>query len=289
MNFILSAEAACDLDKALAQKYSVSVMPMKFLVNGEEFSTADGILLPEDICAKMEKGAKTSTTQPNEFEIREYLESLLKEKKDVLHLSFSSAMSGTCEAFKRIAEELNQKSDKKIYVVDTLCQSFGVGLLLAVINEKVKKEELSAKSAAEYLEEIKLSVSHWFAVDTLTYLARGGRVSSSLAIFGNLVKIKPVLNVNDSGKIVMVSKAIGKRRAVKTLIERFKESYTPITKTVFIGNSACVEEAETVKEELLKIDPELDITIGSLGPIITCHSGPGTLAIFFTCKERIAK
>lgn len=289
MNFILSAEAACDLDKELAKKYSVSVMPMKFLVNGEEFYTADGKMTPNEICAQMEKGAKTSTTQPNEFEIKEYLEGLIKEKKDVLHLSFSSAMSGTCEAFKRIAEEINQENDNKIYVVDTLCQSFGVALLLSIINEKAQKEDLSAKSAAEYLEEIKLSVSHWFAVDTLTYLARGGRVSSSLAVLANLVNIKPVLNVNDAGKIVMVSKAMGKRRAIKAIVERFKNSYTPITKTVFIGNSACIEEAEAVKEELLKINPELNIVIGSLGPIITCHSGPGTLAIFFTCQERIAK
>lgn len=287
MNFILSAEAACDLSGEAAKKYSVSVMPMKYYIDGVEYDTSKTEFTMSDLYKRMESGALTSTTQPNEFEIREYLTGLLKHGKDVLHLSFSSAMSGTCASFKKIAEELNENSVNKITVVDTLCQSSGVALLIATVCEKAEKENLSVKEAAEYIESIKLSVVHYFAVDTLTYLARGGRVAPSLAIFGNLINIKPVLNVDDSGKIVMIQKVIGKKHALKCLLEKFRKHYVPISKTVFISEANSLSQAEYVKEELLKIAPDLNVIINPLGPVIACHSGPGTVALYFTAEGRI--
>ena len=286
MDFILSAEAACDLNGEAAKKLSVSIMPMKYYIDGAEYDTATSEFALSELYKKMENGAMTSTTQPNEYEIKEYLTGLLSQKKDVLHLSFSSAMSGTCASFKKVAAELNRTSENKVTVIDTLCQSSGVALLLSALREKAEKENFNLSEAAEYIESIKLSVEHCFAVDTLTYLARGGRVSSSLAIFGNLIKIKPVLHVDDSGKIVMIQKVIGKKHALKCLIDRFKKYYLPISKTVYISEANSFSQAEYVKEEIMKIQPELNVIINPLGPVIACHSGPGTVALYFTSEGR---
>ncbi len=289
MQFILSAEAACDLNRDMAEKYSVSVMSMKYYVNGKEYETKDKDYNVESIYEQMTKGAKTSTTKPNDFEVEEYLRSLLKKGKDVLHLSFSSAMSGTCATVKEVAEKLNRESENRIYVVDTLCQSSGVALLLAEISKKAEEENWTVKQAFNYAERIKLCVSHYFAVDTLTYLARGGRVAPSLAIFGNLVNIKPILNVSTEGKIYLVQKVFGKKRALKTLAEKFNSKYVPVSKTVFIGYAGNLKEAEELKSELLEKNPDLDIILNPLGPVIACHSGPGTVALFFTSEERLVK
>lgn len=289
MQFILSAEAACDLNRDMAEKYSVSVMSMKYYVNGKEYETKDKDYNVEGIYEQMTKGVKTSTTKPNDFEVEEYLRSLLKKGKDVLHLSFSSAMSGTCATVKEVAEKLNREGENRIYVVDTLCQSSGVALLLAEISKKAEEENWTVKQAFNYAERIKLYVSHYFAVDTLTYLARGGRVAPSLAIFGNLVNIKPILNVSTEGKIYLVQKVFGKKRALKTLAEKFNSKYVPVSKTVFIGYAGNLKEAEELKSELLKMNPDLDIILNPLGPVIACHSGPGTVALFFTSEERLAK
>ena len=289
MQFILSAEAACDLNRDMAEKYSVSVMSMKYYVNGKEYETKDKDYNVEGIYEQMTKGVKTSTTKPNDFEVEEYLRSLLKKGKDVLHLSFSSAMSGTCATVKEVAEKLNRESENRIYVVDTLCQSSGVALLLAEISKKAEEENWTVKQAFNYAERIKLYVSHYFAVDTLTYLARGGRVAPSLAIFGNLVNIKPILNVSTEGKIYLVQKVFGKKRALKTLAEKFNSKYVPVSKTVFIGYAGNLKEAEELKSELLEKNPDLDIILNPLGPVIACHSGPGTVALFFTSEERLAK
>lgn len=286
MDFILSAEAACDFTPELAAKYDVSVMTMKYMVDGVEYNSADGKMPPNEICAKMKEGAKTSTTQPNLIEVEEYLTKLLKKGKNVLHLSFTSAQSGTCANFKQIAEKLNAEHENKIYVVDTLCQSSGVGLMLAIISDKVKAENLNFEEAREFAENLKLNIVHYFTIDTFTYLARGGRVPAYLATIGNLIKIKPVLHLDNSGKIVTLKKLIGRKRAIDDLINNFAATYNGDSKTVFIGEAACIEDAERVKDELLKINPSLDVTINPLGPIIASHSGPGTLALFYTADGR---
>ena len=159
-NFILSAEAACDLTPELAQKYGVKVMPMKYYIDGEEYSSDDGKLTTVDICEKMKNGANTATTQINPSEAEEYLESLLKEGKDVLHLSFSSAMSGTYANFAAAAEKLNKTHDNKIYVVDTLCQSGGDGLIVTMVAEKSDNDNLDAVAARDYAESVKLHIVH---------------------------------------------------------------------------------------------------------------------------------
>lgn len=288
MNFILSAEAACDFTPELAAQYNVSVMPMKYMVDGTEYRSDDGKMPMSEICAKMKSGSKTSTSQPNLVETEEYLTELLKQGKDILHLSFSSAQSGTCANFKQVAEKLNAENKNKIYVVDTLCQCSGVGLLIAMVSDEINAKNLTVEQARDYAESVKLNIDHYFTVDTFTYLARGGRIPSYLAAIGNIIKIKPVMHLDNAGKIIPIRKFIGRKRALDDLIRKFSESYNGLSKRIFIGEADCLADAEYVRGEMLKAYPDTEIVINPLGPIIVSHSGPGTLALFFTVDERKA-
>ena len=285
-NFILSAEAACDLTPELAQKYGVKITPMKYYIDGEEYSSDDGKLTTVDICEKMKNGAKTATTQINPSEAEEYLESLLKEGKDVLHLSFSSAMSGTYANFAAAAEKLNKTHDNKIYVVDTLCQSGGDGLIVTMVAEKSDNDNLDAVEARDYAESVKLHIVHYFTVDTFTYLARGGRIPAYLATIGNVIKLKPVMHLVNEGKIVPVKKLIGRKRAIEEVVKNFLENYNGESAHVYICEADCRADAEYVKEQIEKAYKNIEVTIMPLGTIIVSHSGPGTLALFFTADKR---
>ena len=285
-NFILSAEAACDLTPELVQKYGVKVMPMKYYIDGQEYSSDDGKLTTVDICEKMRNGAKTATTQPNPNEVEEYLENLLKEGKDILHLSFSSAMSGTYANFAAAAEKLNKTHDNKIYVVDTLCQSGGDGLIVSMVTEKTEKDNLDIIAARDYAESVKKHIIHYFAVDSFTYLARGGRIPAYLATIGNVIKLKPVLHLDDSGKIVAVKKLIGRKRAIDEVIKNFLENYNGDCPMVYITEADCKDEAEYIKKQITDAYNNIEVTIMPLGTIIVSHSGPGTLALYFTADKR---
>ena len=286
LNFILSAEAACDLPEELQTKYNVSIMHMSFYINNVEYNSSTSPLTTKDICNEMRCGASTKTTQVNESEIEIYLTELLKQGKDILHISFSSAMSGTCDNFKRVASRLNETNKNKIYVVDSLCQSFGDGLLIAEISEFSQNNNASAEEARDYAEKIKLSVGHFFIVEDLKYLARGGRISSSVALIGNLLKLKPVLHMDNNGVITQLNKVIGRKKSIQALIANFKANYNGQSKKVFISEADCLEDAISLKNQLLEFYPDLEIVINELGPIIVSHSGPGTMALFFLSNKR---
>lgn len=286
LDFLLSAEAACDLSAEQAKENNISILPMNYFVDDKEYSSADPTHTTVDLCDLMRAGSKTKTSQPNDYEAEEYLKNLMKADKDILHISFSSGQSGTAATMKAAAEKLNKEWNHKIYVVDSLCQSAGVALLLYIIKDKAEKGGLNAEQAKEIAEKEKLGVAHCFVVDSLTYLARGGRISQKSAVIGNLINIKPVMHLNDEGKIVLLQKVFGRNRSLKNVISRFKENYNGHFGTVFIAEAGCIDDARFVKEEMNKINPSVNVIINDLGPVITCHSGPGTMAVYFTVDNR---
>lgn len=285
-NFIISAESASDLTNNIIEKYNLEIMPMRYYINEKEYVSKEINENVKELANAMKSGAITKTTQPNEFEIESYLLNLLKQKKDIIHLSFSSAMSGTCNNFKNVANKLNKINKNKIYVIDTLCQSSGVGMLATILCEKIEKDNLNISKTIELAENIKGNINHVFVVDNLTYLARGGRISSKQAILGNIINIKPVLFLDETGKIVLAQKTLGRKKSLSILISKFNEIYNKQSDIVFIGYSDCVDEANKVKDELLKFFPNLNIKLIPFGPIILSHCGPKTLALFFTGDKR---
>lgn len=285
-NFILSTETACDLNQELIEKLNLSVMPMNYYINGTEYDSKTATLSTTDICNMMRAGAKTKTSQPNEDEIETYLSHLLEQGKDILHISFSSAMSGTYNTFARVAEKLNNENKNKIYVVDSLCQSSGLGLLLSFVNDEANEKGLSAEQAKDFADSIKLNIVHFFVVDDLKYLARGGRISPTLATIGNIIKLKPVLHLNTSGAIVQHHKVLGRKKSISELLTYFTKHFNNQSKRVFICEADCLTDAEKLKADLLAINADLEVSIMELGSVIVSHSGPGTMAVFFTANER---
>lgn len=284
-NIIFSTESACDIPQEFIEKYDLRIAPMTFYINGVEFSSDDNKFSPEQIGKLMEEGATTSTTQINQYEAKEFLEKLLTEGKDVIHFSFSSGMSNTYNNFKLASDELNKTHTNKVYVIDTLCQSGGVGVLIKITADEMENHNLSFEDTIQFAEDNKKNIAHIFTVEDLKYLSRGGRISATTAIIGNILKIKPVLNVNNDGVIVTAQKVISRKRAITTIAEKMAVHYSGKFDTVIISEASCHSEAEFLAnciKEKLGITPY----IVPLNFVVEAHGGPGSLALFFHAFDR---
>ena len=202
-------------------------------------------------------------------------------------MAFSSGLSGTCSAGTIAARDLAEEfPERKILVVDTLCAALGQGLLV-YLTAKKRAEGATLEEAAQYAEETKLSLCHWFTVDDLFFLKRGGRLSGATALVGSALGIKPVLHVDDEGHLVKVSTARGRKNSLKALADKMAETaIDPQNQTVFIGHGDCLEDAQYLADLLKSSCGFKEILIDYVGPVIGAHSGPGTMALFFLGTRR---
>lgn len=283
LDIIISLEATCDLEKDMIEKYNLSVINMNFEVDGEQFDTANDDVVSSKLYEKMVEKKKTGTSQINEYNYEEYFKELLKQNKPILHLAFSSGLSGTGEVAKKVAEELNKKSKNKIYVIDSLCACSGHGLLGIIARDKFSKFD-DMDEFVDYIETIKHKMYHLFTVDTLTYLANGGRVDSKKAFFGNLLNIKPVMQMSKTGTLEVLYKVISRKKSIASLANLTEQKFDAGYSYCFISHANCLQDALLLKEKVEALTP-LKPIITNLGPVIGCHSGPGTLAVYFIGKE----
>lgn len=282
--FIISVEATADLNAELLKKYDIRQVEMNFNVDDKEYSTDNIDMTHKIFFQKMRENSKVSTSQVNAYDAEKYFEELLKENKDIIHISFSSALSGTYNNVKNVAEELNKKNENKIYVVDSLTACTGQGLLAIIASIKSDEFE-TAKELADYIDSIKLNICHLFIVDNLKYLSRTGRISKLTAAIGSVLQIKPILHTDNNGCLTSIGKVISRKKSIVALAEKTAKLKNNISDLMFIANADCQEEAEILQNliyEKINIKPE----IVDLGYVIGCHSGPGTLAVFFTGSER---
>ena len=279
----ISLEATCDLEKELIEKYNLKVLNMNFEVDGEFFDTDKDDVVSTKLYEKMVQKKKTGTSQINEFIYEEFFKTLLDDGKPVVHLALSSGLSGTVDSARRAAEKLNQKGEKKVYVIDSLCVCSGQGLLGMVLRDYAKTCDL-IEDFIMFAENIKNKIYHYFTVDNLTYLANGGRLNSKAAFFGNLLSIKPVMEASFVGKLEVMHKVISRKKSIISIANLSRNAYDKDYSYCFIAHANCIEDALLLKS---KIEAETMLTpiIVNLGPIIGCHTGPGTLAIFFVGKE----
>ena len=283
MDFIISTENTCDLSAQYLNENGIEVIKMSYLVGDEEFGADTGKELTiKEFYDKMRKGARTSTALINEARATEFFSSILSKGKDVLHISFASACSGTYDNMKKSAETLNSERANKIYVVASKCESAGQGLLVK-LGQKFALTH-TVKETFDYANDVKNRINLLFTVDDLKYLARGGRISKASASIGSLLNIKPVLSVDEDGKLTARTKVITRRVSINRLILKTKEKFTGEDEKIIIGHSDCREDAESVRDRLTDISR--DIEIEDNGPVIGAHSGPGTLAIFFVGRDR---
>ena len=216
-----------------------------------------------------------STTLASPELCEQVFDKVLATGSDLIYIGFSSGLSGTFQVARNILEELKEKyPNQKIYYVDSLAASLGQGLLVHYAVNK-KNEGATIEELYDWLMENRLNLCHWFTVDDLFYLKRGGRVSGAAAVMGTVLSIKPVLHVDNEGKLIPKSKAIGRKRAIETLVSKMKE--TAINPE---------EDAEYLAELVKKEMKVKEVYIHFIEPVIGCHSGPGTLALFFMGTHR---
>ena len=224
----------------------------------------------------------STTSQINPDEAREALEPYLKEGKDILHLSFSSGLSGTCNSMKIAAEELQEEyPERKIIVIDTLCACLGEALLLYYVL-KQKENGATIEEAAKWAEENKLHICHDVTVDDLNHLHRGGRVSKTSAVLGTMVQIKPIIIMDDNGCLKVVGKERGRKKSLNKIVDMAaKQAEGYENEIIMITHGDCPEDAEYVAKKVRENFNIGEVVIRMLDPVIASHSGPGTVALFF--------
>ena len=280
---ILSTDSTANLPKEYYEELNINMIPMQINLNNEIYDDLDKRLPIEDYYQKMREGAVPTTAQINEFSAREYLSRLIETGEDVLHIGFSSALSGSTATMKRVAEELNATHKNKIVVIDSLNASVGEGLLVLKAHD-LMKEGKNIDEVAKEIEDLIPYACSYFTVDQLKYLVRGGRLSKVSGMLGTLLNIKPVLRVDETGHLVAYKKVISRRKALGEIVNICKQKIAD-TKYVYIAHAVASEDANRVAE-MLKQEINVEPIITDLTQVIGCHTGPGLIALFFFGKEK---
>ena len=278
-NINVSLEATCDLSKEIIKNYDLKVFDMDFMIDSEIFSTKNDDVVSTNLYSKMKEGKKTSTSQINEDLYTTYFKELLKENKPIIHLALSSGLSNTYLSALKAAEIINKTSEYKIYVIDSLCACAGQGFL-GILTKEFSKTAKSLEEILTYVNETKLKMNHIFTVDNLKYLANGGRLKSSTAFIGNILNIKPVMKCDLNGCLVPYSKVISRKKALCAIVDKMADNYDNTQTTCYLSHADCLADAMFISDQI-KNKFNINTVITNLGPVIGCHSGPGTIALFF--------
>ena len=259
------------------------LMSLTYLLEGVSYNE-DHPLPYQEFYAKMRSGSMPTTSQINPEEAKEKFREFLKVNKRIIHIAFSSGLSGTCGSVGIAARELMEEDPEcQITVVDSLAASLGQGLLVHKALEQQKKG-LSYDELVQWLEEHRLNVCHNFTVDDLFHLYRGGRVSKAAAVVGTMINLKPLLHVDNEGKLIPVGKVRGRKKSLTALVDAMEKqigSWRDKNDVVFISHGDCIEDAEFVKKLVEQRFGIQNFIINPVGPTIGAHSGPGTLALFY--------
>ena len=289
MRYRIITDSTGDLTPELIRDLQLTVIPMEFTIDGKSYRNyPDGHEMSAKAFYHLLRAGKTSTTaQINAHEFMDWADPILQAGEDILYLAFSSGLSGTCQSAYMAKEELSARyPDRKIYVVDSLAASMGEGLL-AYYASKMQLEGKTIDEVYQWLQDNKLHLCHWFTVDDLNHLKRGGRVSSAAALFGTMLGIKPVLHVDEAGHLIPVAKIRGRRQSLDSLVAHMEQTVTnPEEQVIFISHGDCEKDAQYVADQIRAKWNVKEIVLNEIGPVIGTHSGPGTVALFFLGSKR---
>lgn len=286
-NYVIYTDSACDIAPEILEEWGVRVIPLTFMFQEEDKQYSNYDLSAKDFYGRMREGKVAKTSAINIATFKEEFGKILADGCDLLYLGFSSGLSTTYNSAHLAVEELKEEyPDRKIITVDTLSASAGMGLLVYLTVQK-KNEGASIEQAAQFAYNNRLNLCHWFTVDDLVYLKRGGRVSPTVAFVGGLLGIKPIMHMDNDGKLINMFKARGRKAAIQAIADKYGElSITPNKGTVFISHGDCIDDAKALAD-IVKKTYGVEVKIfADIGPVIGAHSGPGTLALFFLGKER---
>ena len=292
--YVIITDSCVDLPDQLAKELELQILPLKVTIKGNEYQN---MLDESEISSKafydmLREKETASTAQANPHDFLTVMDPLLKEGTDILSISFSSALSGTYASSLIAIKELQEEyPERKIIAVDSLSASMGQGLLVTYA-ARMRQAGKTIDEVADYLENNKMNFSHLFTVSDLGHLRRGGRLSASSLVLGNLLKIKPLLHVTQEGQLKVYGKARGRFKSLNQLVNRMTETFDKDkNEVIYISHGDCIEDAVYVKDaikEKLGL-PEETFVINPIGPVIGAHSGVETLAIFYIGKERFAE
>ena len=284
-SYVMITDSACDILPEKLKEWDVELIRLPYLFTDDGREHLDQDQPMHEFYNEMREGRVAKTSGINEDTFQNVFASFLEAGKDILYLAFSSGLSVTCENAKKVAAQLSEQyPDRKIRVVDSLCASAGQGLFV-YLAVKDRDKGMSLDENADAMEADKLHLCHWFTVEDLKYLKRGGRISAATALLGTALNVKPVLHVDNEGHLIKMIQTHGRKKSIRKMAEKLGETILDDT-PVFISHGDCLEDAQLLarilKEEYGR---EVDLITG-VGSVIGAHSGPGTLALFFRGKER---
>lgn len=286
--FIITTDTTSDLPDDYLRQHGIGLLPLYYSLNGTVYGE-ENALEPKAFYHIMREGALPTTMAVNPDHAKKVFNHYLDEGYDILHIAFSSALSGSFSVAGSIAREIcDERPGTRIIVVDSLCASLGEGLLIhkAVV---MKESGKSIEETADWLEKNKLNLCHMFTVDDLHHLHRGGRVSKATAIIGTLINVKPVLHVDNEGRLIPLNNVRGRKKALISLVDQMEQrlkDYPQNNDIIFISHGDCEEDARFVADQITERFGIKDFLINYVSPTIGAHSGPGTVALFFMGKER---
>ncbi len=286
--FAILTDSASDLPKSYYEEHNVECIPLGFIMDGVSYGGEDGEFIEDkDFYARLRGGAMPKTFQITPEQAKMHILPHAEKGEDVLIVSFSSGLSGTYESYVSAATEVKAAyPGRKIVVVDSLCASLGQGLFVDYI-VKYADGGATIEETETYALGLRTHICHYFTVEDLNHLKRGGRVSASAAFLGTLLNVKPVLHVDEAGHLIPIEKKLGRKKSITALVTHMKELQilTP-TDPIFVSHSDCAEDAETLVKALKAEYGEREIYVNMIGSVIGTHSGAGTLAVFFRGLHR---
>ena len=289
MGYRIVTDSGSDLSASMIRELEVEMVPLHSIMKsskGDDTLDGNKLELPE-VYALLRQRYSATTSAVNVDAFTEAFEAILKEGDDVLYLGLSSGLSATYHASELAAEDLAAKyPERKIIVIDTLAASLGHGMLVYLAVQK-KREGASIEETRDYILEKVPQTCHWFTVDDLFFLKRGGRVSATTAIVGTALGIKPVMHVDDEGHLIKKEIARGRKKSLAALCEKMKSTViSPEEQTIFISHGDCLEDAEYLADMIRREIGVKEIIIDYIGSVIGTHAGPGTIALFYLGTHR---
>lgn len=288
-DYIVMTDSCCDLTDQMARELELEVLPLTMHMDGENYPNdlAGTAISNQEFYKRIRAGKLATTSAVNVGQFQDAMRRVLESGKDIVCICFSSALSTTYQSAVIAAEDLRAEfPEAEIHVVDSLSASLGQGLLLYLAVEQ-KRGGLTAAELAKWVEDNRLTVCHWFTVDDLNFLKRGGRVSATTALLGTMLSIKPIMHTSDEGKLVPVSKARGRKAAIAALLDKIETlGIHPERQTMFICHADCEEDAKAVAQTIQDRFGTPTVHINYIGPVIGSHTGPNTMGIFFVGTQR---
>jgi DegV family protein with EDD domain len=287
-DFIIAAASTADLPAEYFTEHKVPVIRYTYVMNNEQFDDDCQEESRKKIYKCMREGAAITTSMINTYTYYDFFKMLMDTGKDVIFLDMTRRISNSFTSAKKAAEQIKEEYPNQcFYLMDTLCVSGGLGMLLHYM-VNLRDDGKSFDETIEWAEANKRKIIHWFTVDDLSYLKRSGRVSNAAAMVGEILSVKPVLYVSDDGELVVASKVHGRKKALLDILDKMKKDFTePDGKEVFINHADCFEDAEFMRKKVFETFPTISkITITSLGVVIGAHCGPGLFTIFYLGNKR---